>query len=121
MPAQQTHTDAGYRFDRNTASTEQSVDGHAVVLRNYDLSEPHVVRAQVHDTGGECVFERTLRVGPLETMPVKVQVDSAAYTITAQLENGSTDTTECHIGSNIGETALIETGNGLISVTDHHI
>ncbi|ERG91532.1 MAG: hypothetical protein J07HQW1_01566 [Haloquadratum walsbyi J07HQW1] len=120
MPTQNARVNAGHRFGCDTTSStqRQQNDEQTLVIRNYDASEIHTIHVQVHDTGGKCVLERTLQVNPSRAVTMNMCCDAATYTITAQIETGSVDMTECRIGTSMDKTALIETGNGSVRVAD---
>lgn len=85
-----------------------------VVIRNHDHNRSYTVTvdverldapAETHDIGPGTV--RCLSVGP-----------HSAVQVEARIATGASDTAQCELGSQPDETALIEVGNGLISVTN---
>lgn len=120
MPTQRARINSDLQFGRDAADNMQQSQP-TLVVRNYDSSETHSVHIQLHDTAGNCAFERTLQVDPSRAITTEMRCDAANYTITAQIETGSVDMTRCDIETGMDKTALIETGNGSVRVVDDFI
>jgi len=110
---------AQHHAETTTGSDERAaepVGSHGLVLRNYDASGAHELSVRFLDASGT-TFERTVRLGPLETASVRPRVERGVYRVVARLEDAE-DSAECLVGDGVDETALVETGNGTVSVTD---
>lgn len=118
MPSQQPVAET----DSDTSGTEitatRVVNDESLVIRNYDNSDRHEVEISCLDHHGDLAFDRTVCVGPQETISVRTRLERGVYRVHAQLETGATASAECLIGSAVNECAMIETGNGSISVVE---
>jgi hypothetical protein len=109
------------RADRTAGTYETSqevVDTHGVVLRNYDGEDAHELSVEFRDAAGTTVFDRTFALEPLDTVTAQPNVEPDTYRVSAKCDGGQTASTECLIGSQAGEAALVEVGNGVVSLTD---
>ncbi|MFC7074655.1 hypothetical protein ACFQJ7_08140 [Halovenus rubra] len=98
--------------------TTPQVSEECLVIRNYDGDESYTVTVQYWDVKGESVYTREVTVGPLETITFESRLQRRAYRVVASLDSGERAETTCLIGSGLSETALVETGNRTVSVTD---
>lgn len=96
----------------------QVVSEQSLVVRNYDGSRAHELRISFVDSDGEVAFTRALVVEPLETIAVQTRLERAVYRVEARLDDRERDSAECLVGSGPNETALVETGNGTVSVAE---
>lgn len=102
-------------------STDQQTRGvtdQSLVLRNHDGSETCRIHVQFLDHEDRVAFERTFTVAPLETVTVGTRLERAVYRVDVRLESGGTASAECLIGSGLSETAVVQTGNGVVSVVE---
>lgn len=116
MPTQRHRNDVESSPSAGRPATE--VDDESLVVRNYDGAEPHDLRVTFLNPRGETAFDRTVAVAPLETVSVQTRLERAVYRVEAQLENGATASAECLVGSDPGECAMVEVGNGRVSVVE---
>ena len=106
-----------------TAAPSETAPSHAVareslVLRNYDSDDGHQVVVRFTDSHGNLAFDRTVSVAPRGTVSVDTSLDRAVYRVEAKLENGASASAECLVGRDPGECAMVETGNGRVSVVE---
>jgi hypothetical protein len=120
MPSSTYATDeaAEKRFDEDesrlvAASSARREDLH---IRNLDLKRGYNLRVEVRD--GESVFTREYRLGPGERHSELDQLAPGTYTVVASLGDGRRRATRCTINDRPARAALIEIGNGTVSVTD---
>ncbi|PSQ58576.1 MAG: hypothetical protein BRD23_06445 [Halobacteriales archaeon SW_9_67_25] len=109
------------RQDPDTGSTReptQVVSDRSLVVRNYDGTEAHEVRVTFLDPDGDRAFARTVAVASLETIAIQTRLERAVYRVRVRLDDEETDSAECLVGSGPDETALVETGNGTVSVAE---
>jgi hypothetical protein len=111
------------RRDEWTTSLSKDADTRLVsneclTLRNYDDDRAHEIQIRFIHHNGDVVLARTVSVPPRETVSIHPRVERAMYRVTARLENGETATADCLLGSDPSECAMVETGNGLLSVVD---
>jgi hypothetical protein len=99
------------RPDHSTPSPE------SVSVRNYDAATANTLTVRLVDSRDEVVVDRSVRVEPSETVSMRLPVDRATYRVEATLEEAASDSVECLIGENPEERAVIECGNGVVTVT----
>jgi hypothetical protein len=113
-----------YEGDSKSGSTPtESVGARAtsdesLVIRNHDSSETHNLRVRFVNHHGEFAFNRTISVAPLETVSIETRLERAVYRVEVRLDEGTAASAECLIGSDPGECALVEVGNGIVSVVE---
>jgi hypothetical protein len=94
------------------------VSDEAIVLRNYDSTVVHDVTVRVLDASGDVTLSRTSTVPPQTVVSVREPLRRGPYRVEARVGNECLDSTECLIGSGPDEVALIEVGNGIVSVVE---
>jgi len=99
---------------RPDADTDPSAT-EDIHLRNYDGDRAHTVWINVVDDG-ERVFETTRRLPPGGTASIDA-VEPGEYEIEAGSDGLRRTVGRCRIGDSATETARIEMGNGVVSVT----
>jgi hypothetical protein len=115
------HRDADrQQRDTGRGRRDQSESRHddAVAVRNYDGRTSHEVTVRFLDAGDEVALERTYTLSPGDVLSVATRVERGVYRVEAHLEDGESASTECLVGTGPGETALVEIGNGLVSVSE---
>lgn len=120
MVTQQTAhpTESGTAGDEDYS--RPAVTDQCLLIRNYDGSTTHQVQVRFIDSSYETAFDRTITMTPLEAKTVEARLERGIYRVEAQLDNEATDSAQCLIGSGANELAVVETGNGIISVVDGH-
>jgi hypothetical protein len=117
MPVQ-SHQAESARVTGSVTHAESVVSDEMLVLRNYDGEATHDIAMRLLDEADEVAFERTYTVDPGSTITVAARLDRAVYVVDARLEAGPTASATCLIGSGPDEAALIEAGNGILSVSE---
>lgn len=106
---------------RNRHSTDgivQDVTDESLIVRNYH-STSVALHVRFQNAAGAVAFCRTYDLAPGEVVSTPARLQRGVYRVSAHLEEGASgDTTDCLIGSAYSETAVIETGNAVVSVTD---
>jgi hypothetical protein len=101
-----------------TTSGDVFVSDESLVLRNYDGAETHEVSVTLSDARGDLAFQREYRLSPGTTLSVATRLERGVYRIEVGLANGPDALAECLVGSGPDETALVEIGNGLLSISE---
>lgn len=112
----------------NTTQTALHVTDESLILRNYDDTSVRV-HIRFVDADDETVFDRTYTLGSGEVVSTSTRLRRGVYRVTAAIHcvsadpgdaSGTTkhDAAECLVGSAPAETAVVETGNGVITVTE---
>jgi len=70
------------------------------------------------DADDEVAFSRTFRLAPMETVTVSSRLQRGVYRVSATLDDDESAAADCLVGSGPNETALVETGNGSLSVAE---
>jgi hypothetical protein len=118
MPPQKYDDDPTADSTPAESAATRALSDESLVVRNHDSSETHNLRVTFVDHNGECAFDRTIPVAPLETVSIETRLDRGVYRVEVRLEDGETASSECLIGSDPGECALVEVGNGIVSVVE---
>jgi hypothetical protein len=85
-------------------------------LRNYDAERTHRVWVTVVD-GGERVVETTRRLRPGETASIEGDLPPGEYDVEVDIGGLQRTVEDCQIGDGPDRTLLVETGNGLVSLS----
>lgn len=99
-------------------SSQEIIDTHGIVLRNYDHKHAHELSVAMYNSSGAIVYDETLAIKPLDTVTVRPVITPDTYRVTVKSDGERAASERCLIGSPGGEAALIEVGNGVISLTD---
>jgi hypothetical protein len=108
--------------------TTPHVTDESLVLRNYDGTSVRV-HVRFVDADDDTVFKRTYTLGPGDVVSTPTRLRRAVYRVAATVDHDSADpgdaiettkrdAAECLVGSAPAETAVVETGNGVVSVTE---
>jgi hypothetical protein len=95
--------------------TARSEDIH---LRNHDIADRHSVELVVRDDDGRRVFQNRYHLAPGQAESECDVLGSGSYVVEVYCDGVRRQQRECHIGDRPARTALIELGNGLVSVTE---
>lgn len=104
--------------------TELLVTDESILLKNYDSTATHTMTVRLQDPGESVAFKQTYELCPDTAVSIQLRLRRAIYTVEAWYKDasassgGTEDSESVLIGSAPDETALIELGNGLISVTE---
>ncbi|WP_247006166.1 hypothetical protein [Halorientalis litorea] len=101
-----------------STAEQPAVSDESVVVRNYDSADAHEVTVRLLDADDEVVFSQTNVVPPQAVVSIFEPLDRGVYCVEAQLTDAELDSAECLVGSGPDETALVELGNGIVSVVD---
>lgn len=111
--------------DRHTVDPSAQPGGHAdarrddaLVVRNYDGRTSHEVTVRFVDANEEVVLDRRYTLSPDDVVSVATRIERGVYSVEATIDDGEPVATECLVGSAPDETALVEVGNGLVSVSE---
>jgi hypothetical protein len=94
------------------------VSEECLTIRNYDSQVDHQVTVRFYDADDDIRFKGSYTLPPLDLVSVSQRLDRAVYRVEVEVEGETTVDAECLIGSGPNETALVEIGNGLLSVTE---
>jgi hypothetical protein len=115
---QQVPPDSGLQPTGGVAPAQRFVNDESLVLRNYDGEDSHELVVRFRDADGELAFERTYELGPDEVVATRTRLPRGVYGVTVRRADGAAATRECLIGSGPAETAVVETGNGILSLVE---
>lgn len=95
------------------------VTDETIVVRNYDATSSSV-RVTFTNADEDVVFSRTYALAPGEVVSTPTRLHRGVYHVVACQESadGARDGADCLIGSALAETAVVEVGNGIVSVTE---
>jgi hypothetical protein len=98
--------------------TAPVVSEECLTIRNYDSHVSHEVTVRFYDADEDIAFKRSYTLSPLDVVSVSQRLDRAVYRVDVVVDEDTNVDAECLIGSGPNETALVEIGNGLLSVTE---
>lgn len=87
-----------------------------LVLRNYDWEQTYEIEVTLTGTDGRSIEPRPMELGPGQVLTVLEAFPEGRYRAHASIP-GDEDTVEGVFGSDPGEFALVEVGNGIVSIT----
>jgi hypothetical protein len=88
-----------------------------VYVRNFDMDRTYEVTVTIKNSDG-VTFTNRYYLTPGKTVSVLGQLPPGEYEVQAVLDGRRQQSTRCEIGDAPERTALIEVGNGTISVTE---
>jgi hypothetical protein len=114
VPNQATRVRASARHaaDSRTAQTE---DLH---VRSYAHEWAYDVAVEVSTLDGDVVFDADYYLQPGDAESELDALPPGKYEIRATLDNETRETAQCRIGDAPEQTAVIEVGNGVLSLTE---
>jgi len=96
-----------------TISAAYSEDLH---VRNYDVERSYRVTVAVSDDDG-VAFEETYWLRPGAFLSEIDVIDPGEYEVTVEIDSGRSVSRTCQIDADHDHSALIELGNGIVSIT----
>jgi hypothetical protein len=87
-------------------------------LRSHDHRWSYDVDVTVRRVDGTRVFERRYYLQPGEVISERDVLPSGEYRLSVTLDNDRSGERRCRVGSSPAHTAVIEVGNGVLSVTE---
>lgn len=105
---------------KNRESSAQSiangVQSEEIHIRNFDDNQSYDLTLSVY-MDGESVLTSTYQITPGRRISEIYRLPAGVYDVEVQLDAHQVETARCEIGSTPERTALIEVGNGTVSVT----
>lgn len=96
--------------------TRSAVRSEEIHIRNFDDTRSYDLTLTVR-LDGESALSDTYYLTPGRRISEIDRLPAGIYDITAELDNRQRETVRCEIGSTTRRTALVEVGNGIVSVT----
>ena len=87
-------------------------------LRSHDHRRGYDISVTVRSVDGEQLFECRYYLQPGETVSEHGVLPSGEHQLTVTLDNDHSETLWCHIDASPAHTAVVEVGNGVLSVTE---
>jgi hypothetical protein len=98
--------------DSQTARTED------IHVRSYAHEWAYDVTVEIATPDGDVVFDTDYYLQPGDAESELDALPPGEYEIRATLDNETRETAQCHISPSPHRTAVIEVGNGVLSVTE---
>jgi hypothetical protein len=119
MPSQKELDDSG-THSRLQETTQVFDPGKTedVLIRNYDHQRGHDLNLVIRTQAGERVFRNRYYLQPGETVSECDILPSADYEIAVTFDNTQEASRRYQIDSSAGHTAVIEIGNGALSLSE---
>lgn len=87
-----------------------------LVLRNYDWEQTYEIEVTLTGTDGRTIEPGPMELGPGQVLSVLEAFPEGSYRAYASIP-GDEDTVDGFFGSDPGKFALVEVGNGIVSIT----
>lgn len=101
-------------------SDSETLSPQSIFIRNYDATEVHSLNLRLSNTSDEVVAERVVTVGSQDTLNLRPNLNPGTYEVQVIMDSEASDSVDCLIGDNLNECAVIECGNGVVSVSAGH-
>jgi hypothetical protein len=88
-----------------------------LVLRNYDPDRAYHVTVELTATETAAQTTRSVRLAPGDVRCPAGIAPRGPTRVVARLDGGQSDAVDGVLGADLAETALVETGNGVVSAT----
>jgi hypothetical protein len=116
------HPESGTGANRHPSTDvagSQSVERRSeeIHVRNFDVRRSYDLTIEVRDDQG-LVFANRYHLTPGKTISELDRLAPGEYEVRVQLDGRRRQTTVCEIGESPEQTALVEVGNGTVSVTE---
>lgn len=89
----------------------------AVHVRNYDVADAHTVSLAITDTDGARVFSRRYHLRPGQAESEQGVLAPGTYDVVVHADGLDRASKRVELGTHPEETALVELGNGITSVS----
>lgn len=99
--------------------TVQTPTSEEIHFRNFDVERAYDLTVRVRD-GPDIVFADRYYLTPGKTVAVREEVPPGEYEVVVELDGHRRERAVCAVGPTAEETALVEVGNGTVSVTEGH-
>jgi hypothetical protein len=99
-----------------TQSVATGTHSEEIHIRNFDDNQTYDLTLSVH-MDGESVLTSTYQLTPGRRISEIYRLPAGVYDVEVRLDGDQIETARCEIGSVPERTALIEVGNGTVSVT----
>lgn len=104
--------------NRTTQSRTARDTTEEIFIRNYDHQWGYDLDLVVATPDGEPVFRKQYYLQPGHTVSERDVLRSADYQLHVTLDNSHEESRQCRIDSSPAHTAVIEVGNGVLSLTE---
>lgn len=103
---------------------DDDVSGDVIVgsevlhLRNFDSQQSHTVEVAIHDERGESVLEEQYLLSPEQLESEFGVLSAGTYVVEVWCDGVRGDRRRCQIDDRPEKTAVIDLGNGVVSITE---
>jgi hypothetical protein len=88
-----------------------------IFIRNFDTRRSYDLTVRIRDAEG-IVFADQYYLTPGRTEHETDRLTAGEYEITVELDGRRREQRTCQVGSTVGNTVLVEVGNGIVSITE---
>ena len=117
-PEQVSRARTAGRPTRDTADSGTEVESEALHVRSYAHERAHSLAVEAVTPDGEVAFETDYYLQPGDAESEVDALPAGEYEIRATLDGDKRETATCRIGAAPSRTAVIEVGNGVLSLTE---
>lgn len=100
-----------------TSETAASTHSEDVFVRSYDASRSYRLTVVLEALDGEERYRSTYRLRPGQAVSELGAVAPGGYRVRVLVDGAQRASDHCRIGDRASRTALIEVGNGIVSVS----
>lgn len=108
------------RGDSQVVRRPQAVGSEHLHIRSYDYQWAYDLDIEITDDSGTVVFEDRHYLQPGHSRSLTGVLTAGTYDVTVTLDNTLRRRLRCRIDDSIENTAVIEVGNGTVSLTTGH-
>lgn len=98
-------------------SGSELIRSEGLHIRNYDRDWSYDLSIEIIDSDGEVSINERYYLQPMEVKSIVDIVPDGTHEVRATLDDSVEDTLQCRIDSSPENTAVIEIGNGTLSLT----
>ena len=117
-PEQVSRAPTAGRSTRNAADSRTEARSEALHVRSYAHERAHTVVVEAVTPDGDVAFETEYYLHPGDAESEVDALPTGRYEVRATLDGDKRETAICRIGADPGRTAVIEVGNGVLSLTE---
>jgi hypothetical protein len=104
-------------YDQHTGRSTRA-RSEEIVIRNYDHQRAYDVNVEIITMDEDRIFQERYYLLPGHVESEVNVVPSGEYFVRVTLDNTQEEVRDCYLNESPAHTALIEVGNGLISLTE---
>jgi len=118
VPEQASRARTAGRSTRDAADSRTEAESEAVHVRSYAHERAHSLAVEAVTPDGDVAFAADYYLQPGDAESEVDALPAGEYEVRATLDGDKRETTTCRIGATPDRTAVVEVGNGVLSLTE---